>query len=360
MRSLVAQTSFGVILFGVFQACSVDQPPEQDDSGRPIKIMTLGASERGWRRDYLGKIAAAQEVRIGFEVPGKIIEFPVKGGQKVEVGHLIARLDQTSFEADLAAAQAQARSAAADLERQRKLLAVGGVAKKAVEEAERLDQSAKSALQNAQKALRDTELRAPFAGLIAKTLVENFANVKAKEEVVTLQDPSWMEIKVAVPETDAILAEPKLTLAERSARVNAKVVVSSIPDRKFDAKISEFSTTADPVSRTYEATLIFAPPQDVSVLSGMTGHVEVKTDAVKDGSSGVRIPAAAVAGDDTGKSCVWVVGADMKVKRRTVTLGEMTSDRVQIKSGLQSGERIALSGIHYLREGQLVREWQPK
>jgi RND family efflux transporter MFP subunit len=165
---------------------------------------------------------------------------------------------------------------------------------------------------------------------------------------------------VPIPETDAILAAPGLTLTERTARTNPKVVVSSIPDRKFDAKISEFSTSADPVSRTYQVTLIFVPPADVSVLPGMTGHVSITTSGVKDGSAGVRIPASAVASDDAGKSFVWIVGADMKVKRREITLGEMTGDRVQIKSGLSSGERVALSGIHYLRDGLLVREWQPK
>ncbi len=92
----------------------------------------------------------------------------------------------------------------------------------------------------------------------------------------------------------------------------------------------------------------------------MTGHVEVSTSAVNDGSSGVRIPASSVASDDDGKSFVWLVGADMKVQKRAVTMGEMTGDQVQIKSGLSSGERIALSGIHYLRDGLLVREWQPK
>ena len=73
----------------------------------------------------------------------------------------------------------------------------------------------KSATSSLSRILRPVLATAAFAGLIAKTLVENFANVKAKEEVVTLQDPSWMEIKVAVPETDAILAEPALCRGSR-------------------------------------------------------------------------------------------------------------------------------------------------
>ncbi len=362
MRPSIPCTALGLLLFclPLFQGCADDEPEKQDDGGRPIKILTVSASESGWHREYPGKFAAAQEVRIGFEVPGKVIEFPVKGGERIVAGALIAKLDQTKFKSDVDAAEAKAKSAGADLERKRKLLAVGGVARKDFEEAERLEKAAKSELENARKALRDTELRAPFAGIVAKTLVENFANVKAKQDVVTLQDPSWTEIQVAVPETDAILAAPGLTLAERTERVNPQVVVSSIPDRKFEAKISEFSTTADPVSRTYEVTLIFEGPKDVSILPGMTGHVSVTTNTGRDGSSGVRIPVSSVASDDASNSFVWIVLADMRVKRRSVTLGEMTGDRVQIKSGLASGERIALSGIHYLRDGLLVREWQPK
>jgi RND family efflux transporter MFP subunit len=325
----------------ILPGCGDDAPPPQDDSGRPIKIMTLGASERGWRREYPGKIAAAQEVRLGFEVPGKIIEFPVKAGNQIKAGELIAKLDQTKFNADVADAVTKEKTAAADLERKRSLVDIGGVARKDFEAAEQLARSTKSNLENAQKALRDTELRAPFTGVVAKTLVENFDNVRAKQDVATLQDNSWMEIKIAVPESDAVLAEPGLTIEQRTARI-------------------KFSTTADPDTRTFEATLKFTPPTDVSILPGMTGHVVVTTDMLKDGSSGLRIPASAVASDDAGKSFVWVVGADMKVAKRPVSLGEMTGDQVQIKDGLATGERIALSGIHYLRDGLLVREWQSK
>ena len=112
-----------VILIPVLLLCSLtlqscaDEPPKpKDDGGRPIKILTLGGSQSGWHREYPGTIAAAQEVQLGFEVPGKVIEFPAKGGERIEAGALIAKLDQTSFVANLTAAQAKAESSSADLE----------------------------------------------------------------------------------------------------------------------------------------------------------------------------------------------------------------------------------------------------
>ena len=249
-------------------------------------------------------------------------------------------------------------SAVSNAKRQRELIKIGGTSGVALDEAERRLTAAESDLETVQKALRDTELRAPFDGVVAKTLVENFTNIRAKQPIVTFQDPSWLEIKINVPEADAVLAVPNLSLEERNRRTAPHAVVSALPDRRIPAMITEFSTTADAATRTYEVTLTFTRPIDVSVLPGMTARVEIKPKGLNDGSAGIRIPARTVAGDSSSQPYVWIIDANGKASRRSVKLGEIAGSMVQIMAGLKTGERIALTGVHHLRESLLVREWE--
>lgn len=338
-----------------------DKPlPERDDNGRPIKMLTVGAARSGWVREYPGTVAAAQEVELGFEVPGQVIKLQVAVGQAIEMGEVIAALDKTNFQATVEAARAQVTAADSDFRRKRELFKIGGASGVALEEAKRRLTTANSDLTTAQKALGDTVLKAPFDGVVARTLVENFQNIRQKQAVVTFQDQAWMEVKVNVPEADAVLAVPGLSLGERNRRLKPEVIVSALPGRKFSAQITEFATIADPATRTYEVTLVFSGSSDVSVLPGMTARAVIEPRDIGNGSTGIRIAAQAVAGDDKGEPYVWVIGQNMKATKRPVKLGEMAGAMVQIVDGLATGERIAVTGVHHLREGLAVRRWEAK
>jgi multidrug efflux pump subunit AcrA (membrane-fusion protein) len=63
-----------------------------------------------------------------------------------------------------------------------------------------------------------------------------------------------------------------------------------------------------------------------------------------------------VSTDGTGRQVAWVVGQDQTVTPRPVKLGEATGGRVEIADGLAPGDRIAVAGVSFLREGMKVRE----
>jgi RND family efflux transporter MFP subunit len=219
---------------------------------------------------------------------------------------------------------------------------------------------AEARLRTALKSLEDDAvLRAPFSGIVARKLVEDFQNVQAKQTVLVLQDDSTLELRVDVPEADFGRMPPDLSNQERTDRTKPEVSVSSIPDRSFPARIQEFSTTADPTTRTYQATFAFENPGDVTILPGMTAKVTVRLSAPEGGGGAFAIPAQAALADEQGDAFVWVVDpAAMTVHRRPVTLGEMSGSTVAVQSGLASGDQIAISGVHQLREGMVVRRYQ--
>ncbi len=346
--------------FGIATLACGEEPVEQAPVTRPVKILELGAGASAARLEYPGEISAAQHAEMAFEVPGKIIELPVMEGQEVEKGTLLARLDPRDFEAELRKVEANVAQAKSDYDRFKTLYEQGVESQATLEAKQRRYEVTLADLETTRKAVEDTRLIAPFAGRVARKLVEDFQNVNAKEPVLILQDDSSLEIVVNLPESDLTAGRPGGTPEEASRRLDARVTVTTIPDRSFPAVAKEIATTADPVTRTFQATLAFANPGDVRILPGMTAKVSVNRPGAGGPSRGFSIPTRAALADESGGATVWVVDPDsMTVRRTEVELGEMSGDQVEVRSGLSSGDLIAISGVHQLREGTPVRRLEP-
>jgi multidrug efflux pump subunit AcrA (membrane-fusion protein) len=96
-------------------------------------------------------------------------------------------------------------------------------------------------------------------------------------------------------------------------------------------------------------------PADVNILPGMTANLVVK-QAKYAATGGFMLPVNAVAVDADGKFYVWVVDdASMQVHKKIVEVGEMHGDSVQVKGGVEPGERVVIAGVPYLEEGMKVR-----
>ncbi|MDJ0938470.1 MAG: efflux RND transporter periplasmic adaptor subunit [Woeseiaceae bacterium] len=346
--------------FALLVACG----GEQEDPVpvvRPIKIMTVADGGGGRVLQYAGRIRAADTAELGFEVAGRIIELRVVRGQHVEAGDLLARLDPADFQAQLDKAEADYRAAESTFRRFEELVETGAVSRQDLVLRQRNFEVSEAALATARKALADTRLLAPFAGNIGLVYVENFVNVQAKENVVLLQELSALEVLITVPEQDWSRANPNMSNEERTARVRPTVSLASLPGREFPARLTEVSTVADPVTRTFEARLTFDAPDDASVLPGMTANVTIRVTGENpiDAGRAIMVPASAVIGDETGSARVWRVDPEsMIVSAATVTVGDMSGDQIRVMSGIVPGDRIAVSGVHNLREGMQVRELQ--
>jgi RND family efflux transporter MFP subunit len=223
--------------------------------------------------------------------------------------------------------------------------------REAVNKAEADIQSLKAAVDAAKDQLSYTYLRAPFSGVISRRYVDNYQEVRAKQPIVSLDDISSLEILVDVPEI--VMAS-----ARKRGSIGAVAEFAAAPGRQFPLTIKEYATRADPRTQTYQVTLQMTRPKGINILPGMTATV-VGSPPVEEGVSGrFVIPAIAVFADEAGVSHVWVVDKEtMKVHRRKVTTGELTGvGSIQILEGLQSGERIAITGVAQLREGMQVRD----
>lgn len=328
--------------------------PEPEPQIRPLKTVIAGGLSTSAGRTYPGRVRANQEVKLAFQVAGPLIEFPIKKGEDVVEGALLARVDPRDFQNALDAAEAQLIEAKALWERMERLYKDGHAQEVEYEGHRRSFNVAKTRVEQAKKDLGDTYLRAPFSGVVANTFAENFENVKAKQVILSLQDVSKVEIEVNVPEKHVLLS------ANKENEFNLIAEFENLPGRRFEVSIKEFVTEADPVTQTFAATVVMVAPKDVTILPGMTAMITARRkDAARSQDAGFVVPVDSVAFDGTGGAHVWLVKSVDEtiytVHRVAVEVGPMHQDVMTITDGIKQGDRIASAGVHLLREGQRVR-----
>ena len=339
-------------LVGVTALACGDEPPPAESMVRPIKILEIGGAGSGRTLALPGEIQAAQRADLGFEVAGLITELAVIEGQQVAKGAVIGKLDPRDYQSALDAANAKLRQTKADYERRRELYRKDIISKSEMELRKRTYEVAQTEVATATKAVEDTVLRAPFDGVVARKLKQERENVQAKEPVVRFQNASKLELVVAVPERSMVNASARTTNEEITRRARPRVQISSLPGREFPATVTEFAAAADPVTRTFAVTVSFDRPDDANVLPGMTARVVV----TRGDAEGHTLPVSAVTGGADDEPYVWIVDPDtMQVQPHEIVLGDLSGSVVEVRSGLEDGQLVAVSGVRKLRPGMVVR-----
>ena len=210
---------------------------------------------------------------------------------------------------------------------------------------------AKAATTAVRDSLRDTELRAPFDGVIVDRMVESFQDITAKQTIFILQDISMLEIVFNVPDTDVIWASKATSSTPDSIRAK----FDAIPERTFPLTFKEFVLQADRNTNTFPVTAVMPQQKDVALLPGMTATVEVEISDSESGEKVFTVPQTAIvtSGD---KTYVWRC-EDNTVKRVSVRQNNPHNNGfIEISSEkLRDGNMIVVAGAHLLHEGQKVR-----
>ena len=350
-RAFLASTLLPLLL----TACAEEAPLPPPES-RPVRTMLVGGDIAGDFRQFPGVVDAIQRADLSFRIQGKIIEILVREGDMVDKGQLLARLDPTDYQIVLNDRKASYKTAEANYERAKTLLAKDAISKVDHDKIRAEFFTAEANLKAAEQDMQYTSMNATFPGYIARRHVENFEEVRRKQAVFTLQDISQLEINIDVPETIMIqlrrTIEPgKVTEPKREVYA----VFNQIKDVKFPLSLKEVSTKADANTRTFEVALKMDHPEDYNVLPGMTATVFAEVFASeRDDTLSVLLPVSAVV-SDTGKNpLVWIVDEEtMTVSAQPVTVGAMATDSITV-FGIESGKRIVTAGAAFMREGMKV------
>lgn len=377
--------------------------------------MLVAAGDDVRIRSFPGTVEASRRVELAFQVSGLLVDFPVKEGQEVKKGDLIGQVRKDEFEARLTALQGQLDQARAELvalrmgerpeERLRResqvraaqarlanvrternrlapLVPRGAISRSEFELAETQYEIAIEELAAAQQLVEkgmigreedilakeaqirglegrvveaniqvnDCTLTAPFDGVIAQRFVEQGQNVRAKDPIVRFQDADEVEIAVDVPE--AVMA----TDIRRADILKMVAEISGLPGRNFPVRIREIAQVADPTVQTFNVRVAMPAPTEVRVLPGMTATVTVDYRRANVLGQRILVPISAVYERSNGKQVVWLINKDNEAKSRPVEVGSVQGGDIEITKGLEPGDRIAVAGVSFLRDGMKVRD----
>jgi len=244
-----------------------------------------------FNQSYPGTVIASRRAKLAFRVGGPLVKVLVTPGDKVKKGQLVMQIDSRDFEdnirvleAQLAGAESQRDRAQRDLNRAQTLFDQHVSATADFDRARSAFEGAFSGvaiieaqLQIARHRLKDTSLRAPYAGVITTQSVENYEMVKAGQEVLGIEDISTLEVEIKIPENEIVRHQLK---AGQEVMVN----LAAVADYSFMAKLVEWNSSADPITRTYALRFVFQAPTGYNVLPGMTAEVNIIDDATRPSS----------------------------------------------------------------------------
>ncbi|MFM9849562.1 MAG: efflux RND transporter periplasmic adaptor subunit [Hyphomicrobiaceae bacterium] len=328
----------------------------EKEAVRPVRVAIVEAGAGGRTLSYSGVVRPRIESAVGFRVAGKIVERSVNTGDRIQVGQVIARLDETdltlaenSAQAAVASARSRRDVANDNLERAKVLLPKAIISQAAYDTRRNEMDAAVAALESAEAQLRQAAnavgyatLKADKAGIVTAVTGEPGQVVSAGQAVITLADAGETEVAIAVPETDS----GRLAVGQ-----NAKVTLWAGPQASTPGRVREIAGQADAASRTYAVRIaVDGPPKGMRL--GMTASVAMRID---EEAAPMVVPLTALS-EDGGNPVVFVVDREAKSVRKTaVEIARVTSDGVQVSGGLQSGDVVVTAGVQFLRDGMRVR-----
>lgn len=321
---------------------------------RPIVSEIVSASD-DQDRSIPGAIAAKNQVTLGFQTLGRVVQRDVDLGDEVASGQLLARLDPEDLTGDVRAAQAsldavlvQLSTAEATAERVRALAARNVASEAQLEQAEQALASAQAAVDQAQSELlraQDTagytDLTAPFAGVISEVYENAGAVVQAGAPIVQLS---------AEDEQEALIDLPEAALATLPQDPSFLIWQENTPEVTVRATIDRIDPMADSATRTRRLHL--ALEEGAHFRLGALIRARLNEEE----HTQLTLPDAAVLVRD-GDEFVWRVsrdGAAASVSLVPVDTEGLLNGRLTVISGIGAGDEIVTRGIHSLTDGQQV------
>jgi len=317
-------------------------PPESVTSAR------VETAQWETTKAAIGSLVAVRGVTLGAELPGLVREIGFESGTSVRRGAVLVKLDTSSEEAQLDAAEADASLARLNLGRARKLRQGEANAQADLDAAEARAKQADATVANLRTIIAKKTVRAPFDGRISIRQVELGQIVSPGTPIATLQ---------AVDPIHADFWLPQQALADLKPGQRARVRTDTFPDDRWDGEITTINPEVDPATRNVRVRATFRN-RDGRLRPGMFANVEVLTSETRDV---LALPATAVIFAPYGDSVFAIeekkdaAGKPSSVVRQKfVRTGERRGDLVAVTSGLVAGERVVTSGAFKLRNGAAV------
>lgn len=317
-------------------ACGRHESPKAQDAAASLPardVATVPVVRAGGTAELAvpGVVQARKRASLAARLPASVIELPFEEGQWVKAGAVVVRLDDTALQAAAAAAEAALKAAEADLTRTQALLEKGAATPRELEQMTAAVSGARAQLTAARDQQSYAALRAPFAGRIAARRVNLGDVANPGLPLIEIEGQGGLELRATV---ESAVAAGLRTGSRLRAQVDGQP--SPLP-----ATISAIAPAGDPTTHRFEvkADLPSAP----GLRAGLFARLLV---AGQPAEARLVVPVEAVF-ERGGLTGVFVV-EEGRARLRWIAVGAREGDTVEVRAGVQAGERVVL------RPGNLV------
>ena len=285
-------------------------------------------------------LEAEADAEVIAKVGGEVRRIFVEEGDVVRAGQVLAQLDDRQLRLQAAQTRAARAKAERDFTRQVELHDKGLVSAGAFENLKYDLDNQVAADDLAQLNLSYSEIRAPFAGIVAIRHIKVGQEIAIGEKIFRVTDPTPLKANVFVPERE---------LARLKPGQPATISVDALAGRNFPATVKLVSPVVDAATATFKVTLEVNDPKG-DLKPGMFSRVGIVFERR---AEALTIPRVALL-DTDGSANVFVVTAG-KAEQRSIKTGLSNAGRVEVVDGLKGGEQVVVVGQNGLKDGNPVR-----
>ncbi len=325
-----------------------EKQPTKTDDAEVIAIKTVKVQEKNMVHDIVatGILASKAESKLSFKTGGIISKIYVKEGDDIKAGQLLATLDLTEINSQVAQAKLGVEKSERDLQRAKNLYADTVATLETVQNATTGADIARKSLQIVQFNQRFSEIRAAKGGRVIKKLMNAGELAGPGMPVFFINEAmasnsDWV-VRVGVSDKD--------WAALRNGNI-VKINFDAYPNENFEGRVSKLADMADPMSGTYEVE-VTVNTKGKRLASGLFAHV-----ALKPSSSSVMsvIPIEALVEGNGSEGFVFSLSADSaSVVKNPVKILSIHEREIGISSAVPIKEVIT-EGSSYLTEKSKVK-----
>ena len=346
----------------IFTGCGNEQNQQQaQPMKQQVKVMKVVQRDTPLSSEYAGHLVGTDEVKVQSKVSGNIVEKYVVGGQFVEAGQLLFKIDDRQYQsqvlaakASLAQAEVNYQNAQIDLQRNEMLLKENAIAEQTVTTQAALVESYKAAaaaqaanVQLAMENLADTEIYAPMSGQLGVDDVAVGTFVGAgTTTLVTIGSLDPIFAQFSISENEYLKFMTVQSSQSQHNPMHVTITLSDGREYPYEGRVVETDRELANNTGSLVMKAIFPNPGGV-LMPGMFARVKLSGETIP---NAILVPQRAVQ-QLLDKSFVMAVGEDGKSVAKPVELAQQVGSYYVVTSGLTAKDTIVVEGLTSLREG---------
>lgn len=317
-----------------------DDKDKKEEVAIPVEVADVisGDIEAAYRGT--ATLEAADEATVVAKTTGVVEQILVEEGEQVSTGQVLARLETNRLKLEVERAHANLKQLQQDFQRNESIYKQKLISREVYDRTRYEMEAAQAAYDLAALSLRESEIRAPFSGVVSARHIKLGNMIQTNNPVFRVTKLDSLEAHVFVPERD---------IYKLAAGHPAVLSVDAWPDQEFAGQVQRINPVVDPATGTVKVTVAMRDAS-AKLKPGMFGRVEIRYDR----HEGVLlISKDAVLVEDAAES-VFVVNAEGRALRRPIRTGYADADYYEVLDGLSAGEKVVTTGQTNLKDDTKV------